>query len=208
MSPATVLPPPLFLASHPALDFLNTYATPDGVAVEWIGDGASFVRWLEAAGHLGAGHGERISGRIGTAAADTLAGDARTLREQLRSALRAGETARADRALISALNDWLAEGSAFARLQAEDGLVRLTVQERADAPRQLLVPLALAAARLLTEEDLGRVRVCEGPVCSLWFLDRTKSRTRRFCSAETCCNRAKVAAFRARARRGALSAPK
>jgi predicted RNA-binding Zn ribbon-like protein len=39
-----------------------------------------------------------------------------------------------------------------------------------------------------------------GPGCTLWFVDRTKSHGRVFCSATACGNRAKVAAFRDRQR--------
>ena len=40
---------PLFLGSHPALDFLNTRLTPQGAPIELIGDGPSYAAWLEAA---------------------------------------------------------------------------------------------------------------------------------------------------------------
>jgi predicted RNA-binding Zn ribbon-like protein len=39
-----------------------------------------------------------------------------------------------------------------------------------------------------------------GAGCTLWFVDRTKAHRRIFCSATTCGNRAKVAAFRQRQR--------
>jgi Putative stress-induced transcription regulator len=38
---------PLFLGSHPAMDFLNTRLTPHGTSIELIGDGMSFAAWLE-----------------------------------------------------------------------------------------------------------------------------------------------------------------
>ena len=40
---------PLFLGSHPAMDFLNTRPTPRGAPIELIGDGASYAAWLEGA---------------------------------------------------------------------------------------------------------------------------------------------------------------
>ena len=40
---------PVFLGSHPAMDFLNTSFTPQGAAVEVIGDGPAFLDWLVTA---------------------------------------------------------------------------------------------------------------------------------------------------------------
>ena len=36
----------LFLGSHAAVDFLNTWMAPQGVPIEHIGDGRAFVGWL------------------------------------------------------------------------------------------------------------------------------------------------------------------
>ena len=55
-------------------------------------------------------------------------------------------------------------------------------------------------AELLTHEYPDLIRECAGDPCTLWFLDRTRSHRRRFCSAAVCGNRAKVAAFRERQR--------
>jgi predicted RNA-binding Zn ribbon-like protein len=46
--------------------------------------------------------------------------------------------------------------------------------------------------------DFRLIRECEGSVCSLLFLDRTKAHGRRWCSMALCGNRAKAAAHRAR----------
>ena len=43
---------PLFLGSHPAVDFLNTALAPQGTPIETIGDGRAFVDWLVTAGLL------------------------------------------------------------------------------------------------------------------------------------------------------------
>lgn len=192
--------PPFFLASHLALDFLNSYATPDGHPMEWIGDGTGFRTWYEAAGLASSVDVKTLLASLPAKRLDGLAAKARELREVIRSALRESKSARDHRALYALLNRCMESGSAFRRIELVEDQRQLIEQERFEDPAQLLVPLAAAAARLLVDEDLSRVRVCEGPGCSLWFLDRTKSGTRRFCSAATCGNRAKVAAFRARER--------
>ena len=65
------------------------------------------------------------------------------------------------------------------------------------APEMMLYQVAESAAMLLTSEDLPRVRECanEEEGCGSLFLDCSKSQTRRWCSMESCGNRAKSRAF-------------
>jgi len=69
------------------------------------------------------------------------------------------------------------------------------------SPDQLLQPIAGAIADLVCDADFRLIRVCEGSACTLMFLDRTKAHARRWCSMAVCGNRAKAAAYRARAKR-------
>ncbi len=204
---ASPLVPPLFVASHLALDFLNSHATPNGESIEWIGNGTAFATWYRAAGLAVTPSARARIARFKPEELDATAATARALRESIRAGLRIPQTARTNPQLRAVLNRWMAKGSSF--LQLEDGgdEVELVACDRWTDAEQLLVPLATAAAQLLVAENLSRVRVCEGPTCSLWFLDRTKAGTRCFCSAATCGNRAKVAAFRAR-ERGSLKGPR
>src|SRR2546429_2074792 len=53
--------------------------------------------------------------------------------------------------------------------------------------------LARSAVELLTTaEELGRLRECASETCQWLFLDRSKSRTRRWCDMRDCGNRAKA----------------
>jgi predicted RNA-binding Zn ribbon-like protein len=47
-------------------------------------------------------------------------------------------------------------------------------------------------------EDFSQVKACEGPACTLLFVDHTRSHARRWCSMAICGNRAKQAAHRSR----------
>lgn len=58
-----------------------------------------------------------------------------------------------------------------------------------DAP---LWPILRSAAELLTSDELPRVRECASPSCTWLFVDRSRNRSRRWCSMETCGNRAKA----------------
>src|ERR1700759_3748132 len=42
-------PPPLFIADAPALDFLNTVSSPEGMSVESIESGSDLLDWLHRA---------------------------------------------------------------------------------------------------------------------------------------------------------------
>ncbi len=50
--------------------------------------------------------------------------------------------------------------------------------------RDLLAPIALAAADLLTSDDLRRVRQC--PNCGWLFVDTSRNHSRRWCSMDFC----------------------
>jgi predicted RNA-binding Zn ribbon-like protein len=65
---------------------------------------------------------------------------------------------------------------------------------RAD-PRRPAHAVALEAARLVTTEDLERVRQCGDAECGWFFLDTSRNRTRRWCSMEACGNRNKARRF-------------
>jgi predicted RNA-binding Zn ribbon-like protein len=54
---------------------------------------------------------------------------------------------------------------------------------------------ALDAARLLTLEGRAPIRECEGAQCGWFFLDESRNRRRRWCSMESCGNRAKARRF-------------
>jgi predicted RNA-binding Zn ribbon-like protein len=62
---------------------------------------------------------------------------------------------------------------------------------------QALSSIARDAVAILTAAD-GRIRRCAG--CGRVFHDDSRTGNRRWCSMQTCGNRAKVAAFRARSR--------
>lgn len=57
----------------------------------------------------------------------------------------------------------------------------------------ILWPVARAAADLLTSDIVSRVRECEDDRgCGYLFIDQSKNHSRRWCSMESCGNRAKA----------------
>lgn len=180
-----------FLGDHPALDMINTVVQG---RESWHGD-ADVTAWLAAAGQLALTDGDGAPAMPWRDGA--LLAAARSLRETIRAAVAARKAG--GQVELAPLNAALAQAQRHLVLVEESG-GKLTLQARyaAATPQQLLAPLAEAAAQLLATADFNLVRKCEDPACSLWFLDRTKSHRRRWCSMALCGNRNKVAAFRQR----------
>lgn len=179
-----------FLGDHPALDLMNTVVQANGQAVDLWQEDTDVLDWLAQAGYLPAGqartpeHGSLLAG-------------ARGLRELVRRLVQ--ERKEGGDIDIAALNVLLAQARRHLALQkGEDGALQLHAHYAGGTAGELLAPLAEAAAELLATGDFALIRPCESADCSLWFLDRTKSHRRRWCSMALCGNRHKVASFRQR----------
>jgi predicted RNA-binding Zn ribbon-like protein len=102
---------------------------------------------------------------------------------------------------LVALNRFLEKAPSHVAIATDDTksirVMRVYGKETAEA---FLAPVAEAVADLIANGDFNLVRHCEGHACVMWFYDRTKGHRRRWCTSAGCGNRAKVAAFRARAR--------
>jgi predicted RNA-binding Zn ribbon-like protein len=193
---------PLFLAGHSAIDFLNTAFGPDGAPMEAIADGRAFLGWIVGADLLKQDVANRLAERLGSRAIDSAAAEARKLRERTRIWLERWRAApqRNYSTEINALNKVLARGKWRREVIADAEGLSLVEQLDVEGAGMLLALVAWQIALLVTHEDPSLIKQCAGPDCTLWFLDRTKARHRRFCSAAVCGNRAKVAAFRERQR--------
>ncbi len=208
-------PAPFFIGDDLALDFLNSVAAPFGRAIEWLENGHDLIAWLEQAHAVPADVAAHFRKAAGLRALDGVAADARELREWFRGFVgsHAGKPLR-DRDLreLAPLNKLLAGDQAFRQIVIADagerndrgrreGL-RWQAQRHWHNRKTLLLPIAEAMGDLVCEKDFALVRKCEGPTCTLWFLDVSKAHARRWCSMAVCGNRAKAAAHRARARSG------
>jgi predicted RNA-binding Zn ribbon-like protein len=193
---------PLLLGSHRAIDFLNTWRRPDGMAVETIGDGKAFGDWLVAVDLIAEEDIARLARRAGVRSMDDAAAEARRFREWTREWLVRWRRSPAGRYAkeIEELNRILAREDRNRQVVARRESLTLSEVANFDSPAALLSLPAGDIAALITQEDASLLRECAGGHCTLWFLDQTKSHNRRFCSAAVCGNRAKVAAFRERQR--------
>ena len=194
--------PFVFIGSQRALDFVNTEVAAEGGLRDLLADLADLVSWLEQAGAI-----DRTTARTalekweGRRAGRALLEEARTLRAALRRLADAATTGRrVPRSTLDAINGVLRRGAGVTEVVVgDDGFVARRGL-RLDRPVDLLVPIAEAAADLLCQADLRRIRRCAHPACVLYFLDQTKNGTRRWCDMRTCGNRANAAAYYRRRR--------
>jgi predicted RNA-binding Zn ribbon-like protein len=195
--------PPYFVGGHPALDFLNTIATPTDVPVEWLRGGHDLMDWLVPAKLIAPDVAARFRATNDHREIDRVATRAREFRDWLRVFVtrhmgrpltpRAATT-------LGTLNDLLAGDCNYPVVEVDEGrsAFRLRRVRQWTSPEELLHPIVEAAADLICCVDFRLIRACDGPVCTLLFLDGTKAHGRRWCSMAVCGNRAKAAAYRAR----------
>jgi predicted RNA-binding Zn ribbon-like protein len=180
-----------FIGDHLAINFINTQRMIEGQLTDTLQSGSDVKAWLKrlqtpvAKGTLPFSDGELLD------TARELRGIALTAVSDRKSGKKPS---------LAPLNRFLSNGTSHAALATGDAndirLIRAYCKDTAEA---YLAPVAESVAELLADGDFNLVRRCEGAACVLWFYDRTKGHRRRWCTSTGCGNRAKVAAFRARA---------
>jgi len=86
-----------------------------------------------------------------------------------------------------------------ARAGSDTGRFAWEIAGRIDDFDRVLWPVLKSAADLLTSTELHRVKQCaDDRGCGWLFLDRSKNRSRRWCSMKGCGNRAKVLQYNRR----------
>ena len=182
-----------FVGDDLAINFINTRRMVEGQLTDTLQSDSDVKIWLRrlevpiAKGSLPFGDGVLLKG-------------ARELREIALSAVKDRKSGK--KPSLVALNRFLEDAPSHAALKTDDAMsIRVTRVYGKETVEAFLAPVAEAVADLLADGDFNLVRHCEGNACVLWFYDRTKGHRRRWCSSTGCGNRAKVAAFRARAGR-------
>jgi predicted RNA-binding Zn ribbon-like protein len=198
----------MFVADALGLDFVNSIATPVDTVVDWIDDGDGLLSWLGQArlvpgDALKALRAQALPGEL-----DNVADQARSLREWFRGFVRDHKgraLAAKDLRELEPLNRLLERDEAFNQIAPHHGSggapLALRTMRRWRSPESLLLPIGEALARFVCTEDFSHVKACEGHICTLMFVDRTRGRARRWCSMAACGNRAKQAAHRHRLKR-------
>jgi predicted RNA-binding Zn ribbon-like protein len=182
-----------FIGDNLAINFINTRRMIEGQLTDILQSDNDVKAWLKrlevpvAKGTLSFKDG-------------VLLRKARALREIALSAVRDRKSGK--KPSLAALNRFLQDAPSHAALKTDHAMsVRVTRVYGKETVEAFLAPVAEAVANLMADGDFNLVRHCEGNACVLWFYDRTKGHRRRWCTSTGCGNRAKVAAFRARASR-------
>ncbi|MGW7511116.1 CGNR zinc finger domain-containing protein [Streptomyces massasporeus] len=191
------------VGGHPVLDFANTVAwrLDPARTADRVQGAEAWARWAVAAGLLTADRAEAIL-RAGTAdSAPTQ--DATAALMDLRATLLPVLDALVDDAAPPA-EEWEALRRSMV-LAREDAALPpafpLRWQPGSDRLGDLAHALALLTEDLLAGDGLGRIRRCAGPGCGWFFLDRSRSGTRRWCSSDDCGNRDRARRHYSRSRR-------
>ena len=182
----------LFLAGHPALDFLNTRMRVNQELVDCLQSDHDVLAWLKQAGFP-------IPVRDLQIKPFSLLRSARKLRENVRSLVEMRKAGQ--RGDPSVLNSYLAGSKGHKKLiWSKSQSLRIDTVRQLNTADSILAPLSEAAAELLVTADFRLIKHCEDESCVLWFFDQTKSHHRRWCSKQLCGNRHKVATYRNRLR--------
>lgn len=178
------------------LDFANTWGNHADPGSDRLLSYDHLVAFARQTGLLD----ERTAAAISRAAVDSpeRADAALSIARELRQALYRIFSARArGRDLppsdVERVNGLLGEALSHRRLRPrEDGLEWGWSEVDPDDLQFPIFPVVESAAALLTSRDLGRIRECDAGDCNWLFLDRSRSRSRRWCSMTSCGNRAKA----------------
>lgn len=158
-----------------------------GPPTEHLTDAAVLARWLVAVGLL-----DTVP-EVG----QELLVDARELREAIYAAARAVATGEEPRKRDThRINTWAALNDAIRVLDGQR-VARWAVP--ADHPaRAALAIIATDAVDILSRHQSHPVKLCGSLSCAAVFLDTSRGHTRRWCSMNTCGNRAKKSNIKAR----------
>jgi predicted RNA-binding Zn ribbon-like protein len=185
------------------LDFANTadwHASDQ--PVESLNRYQDLALWARENGLLSQAEVEQMLHKASArpAEAETVLKQAIALREAIYHSFSAIAAGRAPQeADLSLLNERLPEALARLQIAKSEAGFTWTWRSQADELDQMLWPVVRSAAELLTGGELDRVKECEDDRgCGFLFYDTSRNRSRRWCSMESCGNRAKVRRFRRR----------
>jgi predicted RNA-binding Zn ribbon-like protein len=188
-----------------AVDFVNT--------VTWRGDSfdngerltsyEQFAYWAAGAGAMDQQQRSAVlelSAQRPVDSAKALS-DAIALRESI-ARLFAGGKKRANASDLATINRILRETTAPEQIFPPEGgggyRRSLAVDDAADLLRLPLYRIACSAVDIATSDTLDQLSSCANERCGWMFIDKSRSRRRRWCNMKTCGNRNKVKKFYSR----------
>lgn len=187
-----------WLGGHPVLDFINTLANrfgenPDELIVSYF----VLVDFCEQAHFIDEAQAQslRKAGEREAAEAAVVLRRALRLREALFHAMWAiVENRQPPEESLALVNEGIAKILSHRRIGYSDaGFAWLWRDTVDNTPDQIMWPLLWEAAMFMTSGELARMKICPAPDgCGCLFFDRSKNRSRRWCSMKHCGNTAKA----------------
>jgi predicted RNA-binding Zn ribbon-like protein len=180
-----------------SLAFTNTvgdHASPR--PEEYLNNYGNFLRWAYVGRVAAAGSIQSLLeyALAHPQAAEQSLAEVRALREALFRIFSARVHAQpVDKNDLDLFNHSLSEALAHARVVFHGDVAEWVWEGAENCLDGPLWPIARAAADLLTSENMQRVGQCQDDRgCGWLFIDTSKNHTRRWCSMESCGNRAKA----------------
>jgi predicted RNA-binding Zn ribbon-like protein len=158
-------------------DFVNTLDRESGI--DALADARGLGAWL------------RGRGLWGVRPTEADAAGARAVREALRDLLVAHNGGEIDREGATATLDAAAQQAELA-VRFDTGSVRLV------APAAGVGSVLAAAGEAMADGSWQLLKACRSDSCRWAFVDRSRNRSRQWCSMEVCGNREKARRFRSR----------
>lgn len=196
-----------FDAGQLALDFANTAEWHAAAhPLEKLHSYEDLVGWSQQAELLDGGECQRLltRARKNPREAAAVFKEALQLREDIYrifSALASGKPPA--QPLMARFNAMLGQLLAGARIEHTEGGFAWSWKGMEEGLDRMLGPILHSAADLLTSDDLQRIGECEDDRgCGYLFYDASRNHSRRWCSMESCGNRAKALRYYGRRKAG------
>jgi predicted RNA-binding Zn ribbon-like protein len=187
-----------FCGGHPAVDFTNTVGNRGGTQDEHLRTFGDLLAWAETRAVLPRPEASKLRRWAAThvQAARREFRRALELREALYGVFAASSHGQQPPEHdLDVLNKFVVAASSGRTLGLRNG--RFALESPAPSGIDVLLhPIVRAATDLLTSDDVQRLGMCADEACAWLFVDRTRSRTRRWCDMKECGNRNKVRRFR------------
>ncbi|MGP9023096.1 CGNR zinc finger domain-containing protein [Streptomyces sp. BR1] len=174
----------VFVCGNPALDFVATLRARRSLRFEMFATPDRLNAWYVESGLVDAVSPSR----------EVDVEEATTVREAMYRLVTARRLAEDyDGAALTVLNNAARKPSAVPQLTPSGRWTQAT-------PEEALSMVARLAVELLSGPDVPLLKECGNPECTRTYIDRSRGMRRQWCGMESCGNKIKAAAYRARKR--------
>jgi len=170
-----------FVGNNLGVDFINTEVNVKGELVDLLLNESDVMAWLEQA-NIDADLARGID-----------VGKLLAFRQMARQVLsQIIENEKVENDALATLNDSLQNYKMQYQLEQSSEGYQLINQNVCHSTTDIIGLLAFELANMLSSEQRTYLKRCLNPDCVLMFVDNSRSHKRRWCSMDTCGNRAKV----------------